>query len=241
MSDVLGLGNFVVDLIGKPIERLPAPGQLQMLDALETHVGGNGPNTAGALAKLGGSVAVCGRIGDDFQGRFLLQQLEAWGADVTPVVCDERRQTGMTLVAVNRAGERSFLHDYGANAAFSPADVPWDAPALRGVRHLHLASHFVLPAMDGEPAACVLRRARERGWSTSLDTVWDFSGRGLEALQPCLPYARAGSCRTTRRRGNSPAKTPRRRRPASFASWARTRWWSSSASAAATPPASGAN
>ena len=70
MPEIAVLGNFVVDIIGKPIERLPEPGQLAFGNTLETHVGGNGPNTAAALGKLGASVAVFGRVGDDLYGRF---------------------------------------------------------------------------------------------------------------------------------------------------------------------------
>ena len=47
--EIVVLGNFVVDIIGKPIDRLPERGRLLMIDTLETHPGGNGPNTAGAL------------------------------------------------------------------------------------------------------------------------------------------------------------------------------------------------
>ena len=188
MAAVLVLGNFVVDLIGKPLDRLPEPGRLLLLDTMETHLGGNGPNTAGALARLGGDVAVGGRVGEDVHGRFLVDQLTEWGVETAVVVRDAERPTGMTLVAVNSAGERSFLHHYGANAAFGPDDVAWDHPVLGGLRHLHLASHFVLPAMDGVPAASLLREARRRGLTTSLDTAWDFEERWMEVLKPCLPH-----------------------------------------------------
>src|SRR5438132_6527528 len=110
------LGNFVVDIIGKPIDRLPERGRLLLIDTLETHVGGNGPNTAGALGKLGARVAVAGRVGEDLYGRFLLERLEGWGVETWPVVRDPEAATGVTLVAVDRSGERSFIHHFGANA-----------------------------------------------------------------------------------------------------------------------------
>src|SRR6184192_77876 len=96
------LGNFVVDIIGKPIDRLPERGRLLLIDTLETHVGGNGPNTAGALGKLGAPVAVLGRVGADLYGDFLVKRLEAWGVDTAGVVRDADAATGVTLVAVDR-------------------------------------------------------------------------------------------------------------------------------------------
>src|SRR5262249_5002517 len=52
-----------------------------------------------------------------------------------------------------------------------------------------LTSHFVLPALDGAPAAAILRRARELGLRTALDVCWDREGRWWATLAPCLPHA----------------------------------------------------
>lgn len=182
---ILCLGNFVADVIGKPVERLPEPGTLLPLDTLAVHVGGGGPNCALALARLGVPVAVAGRIGRDLFGRFLREELAAAGVETGPVVVDGDARTGVTLVCVDTAGERSFLHLSGANARFVAEDL--DLDELPGVTHLHAASHFVLPAMDGAPLAGLLRAARERGIITSLDTSWDQSGQWMATLAPCLP------------------------------------------------------
>jgi sugar/nucleoside kinase (ribokinase family) len=45
----------------------------------------------------------------------------------------------------------------------------------------------VMPELDGAPAARVLERAKARGLVTSLDTVWDATGK-WERLLPCLPF-----------------------------------------------------
>ncbi len=185
MSAVLVSGNFVVDLIGKPMERLPERGRLEILDTLEAHVGGNGPNTSAALARLGVAVSVAGCVGDDLFGRFLTEKLSAEGVDLSGLVVLPGVATGVTLVAVGSDGERSFMHHFGANAEFSPeslADV-----SNSGLRHYHLASFFVLPQWDGGSARRALRRARESGLTTSLDVCWDRSGGWAGTLAPCLP------------------------------------------------------
>src|SRR6059058_5011736 len=110
MPRVLCLGNFVVDVIGKPLDRLPFPGGLLLLDTLETHLGGNAPNCALALARLGIETAVAGRVGEDLYGQFLVGELARSGVDSRPVARDPGRPTGLTLVAVTPEGERSFLH-----------------------------------------------------------------------------------------------------------------------------------
>lgn len=186
MPDIVVLGNFVVDIIGKPLDRLPERGRLALIDTLETHAGGNGPNTSGALGRLGADVAVVGRVGDDLYGRFLLERLAACRVDTSRVVLDREAATGVTLVAVDHTGERSFIHHFGANARFTADDLDWEF--LSTARHLHLASFFVLPALDGGPAAAVLAEAQRRGLSTSLDVCWDREERWLPLLRACLPH-----------------------------------------------------
>ena len=183
---ILVVGNFVADLIARPLDRLPEPGKLLILDTLETHAGGNAPNTGGALGRLGAAVSVCGRVGQDAHGAFLLGRLEEWGVDIGPVVRDPQATTGATLVSVDHVGERSFSHCFGANAAFTADDVHWDA--VDDLTHVHVCGFFVLPALDGQSVAALLAAARGRGLSTSLDVCWDREGRWLENLGPALPF-----------------------------------------------------
>ena len=54
-------------------------------------------------------------------------------------------------------------------------------------RALHVAGALVLDGLDGEPSAAILAEARRRGLHTSLDTVFDGSGR-WERVLPALPH-----------------------------------------------------
>lgn len=179
------IGNFVVDIIGRPWERLPAPGELLVLETLETHLGGNGPNTAAALALLGEDVVCIGRVGRDLYGDFLLGELRGRRVRTEHVVVDRESPTGVTLVAVSASGERSFVHRSGANERLTQADVP-DELLLPG-SHLHLGAFFILPGVDAAGAATLFHRARSRGVTTSLDTCWDRERGGLSAIEPVLP------------------------------------------------------
>ena len=50
-----------------------------------------------------------------------------------------------------------------------------------------MAGALVMPELDGGPTAAVLTQAKARGLTTSLDTVWDATGR-WERLLPGLPH-----------------------------------------------------
>ncbi len=184
--DVICLGIFVVDMIGRPIDRFPEAGRLMVFDELEMHSGGGANNTAITLAKLGVNVGAMGRIGTDTFGDFVLQILDDNRVDTRAMMRDADTNTPATFVSVASDGERSFLHYMGTNRVLSEDDV--DLDLIRSCKILHVAGSLVMPRLDGEPTARILRQAKEAGLLTSLDTVWDMSGNWLDTLEPCLPY-----------------------------------------------------
>jgi len=185
MPDVTCVGVLVADVIVWPVNSWPEPGRLIRVDGVEVHSGGLAHSTAVALAKLGKVSAVVGRVGTDLLGTFLIDALHAHPVE-SHVVRDETARTSTTVVAVSGSGERSFLHLPGANAHLVPEDVP--AGILAASRWLHLGGYFLMPGLDGAPAAELLRRAKEAGCRTSLDMAWDAHGRWMQVLQPCLPH-----------------------------------------------------
>ena len=90
------------------------------------------------------------------------------------------------MVAVHADGERTFLHHTGANAAYAADDVLW--PVIEAADILHIAGPFLMERFVGQDCADVLKKARSLGKKTTLDTVWDFTGRWMKTLAPSLPF-----------------------------------------------------
>ena len=186
MLQVCCLGILVADVVGKTIEAFPPKGTLAAIERMELHVGGCAASTSIALAKLGVETAVLGKIGDDGFGRFLSETLENHGVGTRGLVRDGAEATAATMVAVDGAGERTFLHYAGANAVYTAADVLW--PEIEAARFFHVAGPFLMPRYMGTDNAAVLMRAKALGKTTTLDTVWDATGRWMSVLAPCLPF-----------------------------------------------------
>ena len=184
--DVLSLGIFVVDVLGRQLDRFPDKGKLALFDEMETHTGGCANNTAIALARLGISVGAMGKIGEDLFGNLVLQTLTENGVDTTGMVTTANAGTSFTFVAVASDGERSFCHYLGANGELHETELGWDI--IKTAKILHIGGALVMPNFDGEPMANVLRKAKALGITTSLDTAWDATGKWLDTLEPCLPY-----------------------------------------------------
>jgi sugar/nucleoside kinase (ribokinase family) len=177
---------MVADVVGRPLRTVPDPGRLALVDEMSLHTGGCAVNTATALARLDFPVEVIGKIGEDPFGDFVLNALKERGIGTRGVKRDPQVGTSATMVMVAPDGERRFVHYIGANARLTLADV--DFQMLAGASILQVAGSLVMPGIDGEPTAELLRQAQAAGVTTFLDTVWDDTGRWMELLAPCLPH-----------------------------------------------------
>jgi sugar/nucleoside kinase (ribokinase family) len=184
-ADVVCLGILVADVIARPVDRLPRGGALGLVDEITLRGGGSALNTASTLVRLGVQAAVAGKVGADAFGEFLLGLIGERGVDGSGVLVDEAVPTSATVVLVGRDGERTFLHLPGANGRLRAGEL--DHELLYSGRALHVAGALVLSDLDGEPTAQLLAEAKRRGLQTSLDTVFDASGR-WERVLPSLPF-----------------------------------------------------
>ena len=184
--DVLSLGIYVVDVLGRPIDQFPEKGKLALFEELEIHAGGCANNTAIALARLGIPAGAMGKIGTDVFGNLLLQALTDNGVNTVGMQQDANASTSFTFVAIASDGERTFYHYIGANGELCEADLDWEL--IKTVKILHIAGALVMPSFDGAPMANVLRKAKTLDITTSLDTAYDATGKWMETLEPCLPY-----------------------------------------------------
>lgn len=185
MPDVTCVGVLVADVIVHPVDAWPEQGRLGLVDGIALRSGGLAHTTSVTLAKLGVPTATVGRVGADPFGSFLIEVLLEHGVE-SHVRRDDTTTTSTTVVLVASSGERSFLHLVGANARLGSDDV--SEALLRSSKVLHLGGYFILPGLDGAPAATLLARARDAECTTSLDVAWDAKGRWMTLLAPCLPH-----------------------------------------------------
>jgi sugar/nucleoside kinase (ribokinase family) len=183
---IICLGILVADIVGRPLRAVPDLGRLVLVDEMSLHTGGCAINAATALARLGLPVQVIGKIGSDSFGDFVLKALTERGIETRGITRDKEVGTSATMVMVAPDGERRFVHYIGANARLTLGDI--DLSMVEAGSILHVAGSLVMPGIDGQPTAELLRHARESGVTTFLDTVWDDTGRWMEILVPCLPY-----------------------------------------------------
>jgi ribokinase len=102
--------------------RIPVAGETIIGSKFFTSPGGKGANQAYAAAKLAGSVAMVGRVGDDEFGREMRQNLASAGCAIEDVKIVPGA-SGVALIAVADSGENCIVVVPGANHLLGPADV----------------------------------------------------------------------------------------------------------------------
>lgn len=159
-ASLLVLGSANTDLT-VAVERHPRPGETLLGGDLVTATGGKGANQALAAARAGAMPVMLAAVGDDANGRALLDALGAGGVDVSSVAVVADAPTGVALITLDRAGENSIVVSPGANARVDAAAVVARIDELAGPRTVLLAQ-LEVPLEVVEAAARALERHAAR-------------------------------------------------------------------------------
>lgn len=183
--DCLSVGVLVADHLCTPISHLPRAGELVLADRLELAIGGCAANAAIDLARLGVQVGVIGCVGQDAFGRFIVETLDAAGAEISGIVRLEGVGTSGTLIINVQGEDRRFIHTMGANAHVNAEHIPLER--VRQARVLYVGGYLLMPALEHTALAALFRQARLWGVKTVLDVVLPGPGDYWPRLEPLLP------------------------------------------------------
>jgi len=149
---VVVVGSLNVDL-SLTCDSIPAPGETVLASAVRRSAGGKGANQAVAAARAGGaSTSIVGAVGDDADGRYLLDQLARDGVDTAQVALLPGRPTGLALITVDRDGENAIVVAPGANSAV----------VLEATAHELIGTADVVLAQLETPQSLLVEAARSR-------------------------------------------------------------------------------
>jgi ribokinase len=151
----------MIDLVAFA-DRLPGPGETLVGTRFLQGFGGKGANQAVAAARFGASVAMVNVVGDDPNGRAIVDNLTAQGVatdDVAVVV----GTSGVAPIWVDGAGMNRIIIIPGTNALVAPGAA---AAAVRRVRPAVVVGQFEIPQVATTAAFAA---ARESGATTILN------------------------------------------------------------------------
>jgi sugar/nucleoside kinase (ribokinase family) len=151
--DVVGIGNAIVDIIGRCDEAFLArhgaqKGHMRLVDAATITTlynemgpaievsGGSAANTMVGVASLGGRAAFIGKVADDEFGRIFRHDIRAAGVrfDTPPVA--SRAPTSRSLILVTPDGERTMSTYLGISTDLDDGEVDPELIASAGIVYL---------------------------------------------------------------------------------------------------------
>ena len=180
------IGNVNLDVLIWPARDIPPPGAERPVERVDLRAGGGAAIAGATLARLGAHPIVVGCVGGDPAGDIVLEELRGYGVDASRINRGGE-PTGVSVAFEEPGRDRSFLISLGCLAGFDSSTVP---PYAVEADLVLICGYFNLPAMRGQEAMGLLRRVKQAGGKTLLDTGQDHDGwpaRTREEILELLP------------------------------------------------------
>jgi sugar/nucleoside kinase (ribokinase family) len=186
MTDVLVVGDAIVDVVFGGIDRYPDPGEEVVATRFDLRPGGSAGYAATALSELGREVRVATLVGSDELSQYWLESLSARGVETGPVETIPGESVSVAATFLFER-DRAFLTYRGATASERPVVSRDD---VDGVEALLVTGFSQTPALWSDAFVAVVEAAAESGVPVFLDTNWAAGDwhRYAEALYPAVDY-----------------------------------------------------
>ncbi len=183
--DVSVIGLYILDVLGRPVSRIPERGGVEFIEEIRLTVAGTAGGTVVDTAKLGLKSLAVGAVGDDEKADWVLMTLQKHGIDTSAIQRIAGVPTSATILNVRPNGERPALHVRGASDHFDvPAslyDQVFNAPII------HLGGTGLLKKLDGPASLKLLKEAKLRGCIVTFDLI-AANAETAKIVEPLLPH-----------------------------------------------------
>jgi ribokinase len=162
--DIVVIGGAYMDYrVQGP--HLPVPGETVVGDEGMIMPGGKGANQAVAAVRLGAEhVAMVARVSTDRQGDEIVTSFQEENVDTRFLVRDSQQPSGISLIQVEKSGEKQMMFSRGASQHLTQADVTAAEEALRQAKVLLIQLEIPM-----RPLLAAARIAHEAGAAIIFD------------------------------------------------------------------------
>ncbi len=183
--DVSVLGLYILDVLGRPVVKIPDGGNVDFIEEIRLTVAGTAGGTVVDTAKLGLKSLAVGAVGDDEKADWVLMTLNKHGVDTSAMQRLKGVPTSAPILNVRPNGDRPALHVRGASDHFdvdpSLYDQVFDAPII------HLGGTGLLKKLDGPASVTLLKEAKKRNRIVTFDLI-AASAETIGNVVPLLPF-----------------------------------------------------
>lgn len=120
--DITVIGSLNIDFVVN-VDFLPKVGETIKGGELSIITGGKGANQAVACALHGNSVSMIGKVGNDFYGKLIKNNLKSKGINTSGIKIERSTPTGTAMIMVDKNGDNCIVISSGANGKVSSDDI----------------------------------------------------------------------------------------------------------------------
>jgi ribokinase len=122
LKKIVVFGSINIDLV-IAVEQFSKPGETVLGKQHQWFPGGKGANQAVVIRRLGGVVAMVGKIGNDYLGEAALKTLQTEGVSTTYIKTVPDAATGLAIVQVDAQGQNTIVVSPGVNYRWDETDA----------------------------------------------------------------------------------------------------------------------
>jgi sugar/nucleoside kinase (ribokinase family) len=183
--DVSVIGLYILDVLGRPVTRIPEGGGVDFIEEIRLTVAGTAGGTIIDTAKLGLKSLAVGAVGDDEKADWVLMTMQKHGIDTSVMQRLKGVPTSATILNIRPNGERPALHVRGASDHFDVTPELYDTVFAAPI--IHLGGTGLLKKLDGPQSLTLLKEAKKRGCTVTFDLI-AANAETAAIVKPLLPF-----------------------------------------------------
>jgi sugar/nucleoside kinase (ribokinase family) len=183
--DVSVIGLYILDVLGRPVTRIPERGGVDFIEEIRLTVAGTAGGTIIDTAKLGLKSLAVGAVGDDEKADWVLMTMQKHGIDTSAMQRLRGVPTSATILNIRPNGERPALHVRGASDHFDVPVAMYDQVFSAPI--VHMGGTGLLKKLDGPRSLEILKEAKRRGCIVTFDLI-AANAETAAIVNPLLPF-----------------------------------------------------
>lgn len=188
---VYTIGNLTLDIIVSSLQDVPLWGTEENVDKILYRTAGNLSNVIFALKKMEINPIVFGNVGNDLNGKFILDDLIKKGIDTSLIKIEKNTRTSITIALIRVDGERIFITYPGQLSFINGRFLNNIIKNIENNSIVFFSSLFQFPNLELDDLLLFFKKLKEKKCLTSLDTGWDpngWSNKTITNIKKMLKY-----------------------------------------------------
>lgn len=185
-ADVVCVGVIVADCLANGVDKGVFDRDITRVPLIKLSTGGDALNQAINLSSMNHKVRLCGKVGTDGVGTYILAEASNNNIDTKYITFDQNLPTSISIVLIQENGERNFIGNAkGTNSSLLAKDI--NVSAFKGAKIVSLGSLYGSLSLVGSEVKDILAEAKLSGCITVSDMM-HADRHSFDDAKQCFPF-----------------------------------------------------